>query len=213
MWTRRSGQVALLMLCAAVAAACEVPTRSAPVEPTVTVEVSVLAGTVRHAHSQAPVSGALVTASVAGIQRTSVTDGGGAYRLAALPSGVASVRVERDGFVTTRTDVLLSAPEVEMNLTVAPATPPPEVEFTTLAGAITNAQTLASITGATVTVTLESGASLTATTTMDGRFSISNVPLDESIDLRVEANNYMPEFRRVQVARNMQVQIALTPIL
>jgi hypothetical protein len=175
--------------------------------------VSTLLGVVTDAQTLQPVIGATVTAKVSGVTRTVISNAAGNYRMEALPEGNAELTVKLDGFEPYVRGVVLDRPEVQADVVFVPlvtSPPPPEVVYTTVTGIVTSRLSNAAIENATVSVRLENGVTLTATTLRDGSFVLSMVPVGMAVVLRVDAQNHISEEQQTTVTMGMQVTISLS---
>jgi hypothetical protein len=213
MRTSKFQLVVIPALIALLGAACDSRSPTAPDAPPSGVSVSTLLGIVTDAQTLQPVIGATVTARVTGVTRTVITNSAGGYRMEALPEGNAELTVKLDGFEPYVRGVVLDRPEVQADVVFVPLVtnpPPPEVVYTTVTGIITSRLSNAAIENATVTVRLENGVTLTATTLRDGSFVLSMVPVGMAVVLRVDAQNHISEEQQTTVTMNMQVTISLS---
>ena len=133
-----------------------------------------LAGTVTNA-SGAPVSGALVTATVSGHTQpvdSTATSSNGVFGLVA-PPGTYVVEASATGFVTQQKTVTITAtqPNLSISIVLSAVSPPPPPPAN-LGGRVTNSVTSAPVGGATVTATLQGQVTPigTTTTNSDGRY-------------------------------------------
>jgi hypothetical protein len=205
---------AALALLAAVA--CDTPAPTAPNTTTpVGGTISTLIGVVINAETHQPVDGAVVNVNVLGVVKTTVTAGGGTYRIESLPEGRAALTIRADRFEPRMQEVMLAGPEVRIENALIPLPtggPPPTVEMTTVTGVITNRNTNQPLNNATVTLRLENGLAWYTTTDTFGRFMLTGVPVGAAAELRASANNYIPEDRRMPVDPNMYVLLSLSPL-
>lgn len=131
-------------------------------------DAGTLRGTVTDAATGEPLQGA--TLSVADRDRTTTTDGTGAYQFTGLAPGTLTVEAVADGFVSRTLEVAVEAGTIAL---LSPALTPSRTLEVSVAGAITDNDTGAAIAGATVAV---SGADeATATTGADGSYSIQGL--------------------------------------
>lgn len=211
--TRRPITGVLLLLIAVIA--CDTRAPTAPGTPTPGVPVSTLTGQVTSASTLQPIASAVVSINVGSLVRTTVTNAAGTYRLEALPEGRAALTIRGDGFEPRFGEVLMTAGEIREDIVLVPLSitgVPPTTQLTSLTGVVTNRNTNQPVAGATVTLRLENGLAWFTTTDTFGQFTLTNLPLGATGDLRVERSNFIPEDRRMTIELQAHLLLSLSPL-
>jgi hypothetical protein len=203
------------MLSLAGVVACDEKSPTAP-EPPSAPGSSVVVGTVLHSQTREPISGAVVTVrgQVSPSPRSAVTSADGTFRMDAILVGVGNISVEATGFQAFTQELTVTGAEVRTELALVPSAPPPPPDppvTTIVRGMVTNRVSNLPIAGATVSLTLATGERVTATTANDGLFTLAEVLVGATADLRVEATGYWPNDQRLTVELNQNLTIRLDP--
>jgi hypothetical protein len=173
-----------------------------------------LAGTVTDG-AGAPVSAALVTATVAGQTQpvdSTTTSATGVFAFA-LPPAIYIVEASKDGLVAQQTvTITASQPNLSVSLVLVEQPPPPPEN---LGGRVINATTSAPIVGATVTATIQGQSTpvKTTTTNSDGRYGFV-LTTDQTYVITVTATGFISEQLTVPLplgGSELAVDFALAP--
>ena len=129
-------------------------------------------GTVKDGAGQALARVTVTVTPVGGTAMTATTGAQGTYTIANVPAGTLTLSASKAGYATANASATLTAGATGLFSPTLKSSSDPSVTQVSITGKVVAADTQAPLAGVTVTVETSGGATATATTGADGRFSV-----------------------------------------